>query len=29
MDAANKAARTAIYKAFNFGGTADWAIDLQ
>lgn len=29
MDAETKAARTSLYRALNFGGTSDWAIDLQ
>lgn len=29
MDDANKAVRTALFKSYNFGGTADWAVDLQ
>lgn len=29
MDDSNKATRTLIWKAHSFGGTADWAIDLE
>ncbi|KAL8335759.1 hypothetical protein RB598_009788 [Gaeumannomyces tritici] len=29
MDDKVKAERTRIYKAYNFGGTIDWAVDLQ
>lgn len=29
MNDANKIVRTALYKHYNFGGTADWAVDLQ
>ncbi|TLD25413.1 hypothetical protein PspLS_05914 [Pyricularia sp. CBS 133598] len=29
MDDALKAARTRTYQAYNFGGTIDWAVDLQ
>jgi GH18 family chitinase len=29
MDSSNKANRTAYYKTLNFGGTTDWAVDLQ
>jgi chitinase len=29
MDDSNKATREALYQTYNFGGTADWAIDLQ
>ena len=29
MDDNNKATRTAIYQGYNFGGTTDWAVDLQ
>ncbi|KAL2817188.1 glycoside hydrolase superfamily [Aspergillus granulosus] len=29
MDADNKGTRTALYVMYNFGGIADWAVDLQ
>lgn len=29
MDDANKAGRKLVYQAYNLGGTADWAVDLQ
>jgi chitinase len=29
MDDDNKATRTAVYAAYNLGGTTDWAVDLQ
>jgi chitinase len=29
MDDSNKADRISLYQTYNFGGTADWAIDLQ
>jgi chitinase len=29
MDADNKGTRTALYAMYNFGGIADWAVDLQ
>ncbi|CAD6446912.1 f6d5cff8-cbfa-480f-9e27-745d368ed426 [Sclerotinia trifoliorum] len=29
MNDANKIVRTALYRHYNFGGTADWAVDLQ
>ena len=29
MDDKNKAARTSVYRALNFGGVSDWAVDLD
>jgi GH18 family chitinase len=29
MDDANKAERTSLYRAYNLGGTTDWAVDLS
>jgi chitinase len=29
MDDENKAGRLLLYQAYNLGGTADWAVDLQ
>jgi len=29
MDDSNKAVRESLYQTYNFGGTADWAVDLQ
>ena len=29
MNESNKAGRTSLYRKMNFGGVADWAVDLQ